>query len=98
MDTAGQVGADGGNESTGLIAVNAGAFAQFAQQIFAGLFNKAQYRPQALFAPVLGIVAFAGALLVAVNRFDGGIDVDADLVKLDAAQLPDTFAQNAHHL
>jgi hypothetical protein len=55
------------------------AFAQLAQQIFAGFFDKAQYRTKTFFTAVFGIMALAGALLVAINRFDGGINVDANL-------------------
>jgi len=45
----------------------------------ARFFDKAQYRAQALFAAVLGIVALARALLVVVNCFNRGVDVDANL-------------------
>ena len=75
-----------------------GAFAQLADQILTGFFDKAQNRPQAQFAAVLGIVALSGALLVAVNGFDGGVDVDADPGILQTAQLPDPFAQDAGNL
>ena len=44
---------------------------------------------------MLGVVPFAGALLVAVNRFDSGVDVDPDPAILQTAQLPDPLAQDA---
>jgi hypothetical protein len=45
-------------------------------------------------AAVLCIVALDGALLVAKNSFDGGVDVDSDPGILQTAQLPDSLAQH----
>ena len=39
-------------------------------------------------------MAFAGALLVAKNSFDGGVDVDSDPGVLQTAQLPAPLAQH----
>ena len=75
-----------------------GAFAQFADQVFTGFFDKTQNRSQAQFTPVLGVVALSGALLVAVNRFDRGVDIDPDPGVAQTAQLPDAFAQDAAKL
>ena len=98
LDTAGQMVGDIGNKGGGFLARNGGAFAQFADQILMGLFDKTQNRPKTQLAAVLGVVTLASALLVAVNCFDGGVDVDPDPGILQAAQLPDPFAQDAADL
>jgi hypothetical protein len=55
------------NKGRRLLAANRCAFAKLSDQIFPGLFDKTQYRPQPLFAPVFCVVPFARPLLVAVN-------------------------------
>ena len=65
---------------------------------YSRVFNKAQDRPQALLAPVLCVVSLARPLLIAVNSLYRGIDVDPDLIKLNATKLPDPLAKNAHDL
>lgn len=76
---------------------NGRVFAPFFGQVFAGLFDKAYQRTKRLLASLVCIVALASAVLVAINCFDGPIDVDAGPVKLEITKLPDGFAKNTHH-
>ena len=46
----------------------------------------------------LGIVTLSSTLLVAVDCFDGGINVDVALIKLITTQLPEAFTKDAQLL
>ena len=96
LDAAGKVLVEAFDKLGGFFTVNGCAFTKFAQQIFSGFFDKAQDRTKSFFAAMLCIVAFTGTLLVAINGFHGGIDVDANLIKLKSAQLPDALSKDAH--
>ena len=43
-------------------------------------------------------MTFSGALLTAINGFEGSIDVYVDLAKLEIVQLSDSFTKDAHHV
>jgi len=97
-NTAGQLGFGLENKGSVLFAAERFAFSKLSDKTFSGLFNETKYWPVSFLAPMFGVVTFAAALLVAVQRLDCGVDIDADPVITDAQLLPYPFTQNAHEL
>ena len=98
LHTAGKMVFNIGDKPRGLFGRHGGAPAQFAEKIFMGFLDKGQQRPQTRFAAMLGIVALSGTLRLPVDGLYRGVDVDPDPGLSQTAQLPDPFAQDAHHL
>ena len=72
--------------------------AKLADQILASFIDKTKNGPQCLFTAVFHIVPFAAALLIAKDRFYGGIDTDTDFSIIDIAKLPNPLAKRADNL
>ncbi len=74
------------------------SLAQLAAQIFPGLVNEGKHGTIPLLATMFWVMAFAGSLLVPVNRLYGRVDVNMDIGILKPANLPYPIPESGNEI
>jgi hypothetical protein len=98
FDAPRQVALDCSNEGSRLLPVQDIPFPEFAKEALPGFIYKTQHRTVGFLPSMSSVVSHTPALLVAIDRFGGGIDAEMDHTVSQATQLPGTLPQSTVHL
>jgi len=98
FDTAGQIPVDALNESGGIFPAKGFTLSQFTQEVFSSFIDEPQDGAVSFFAPVLGVMALAGALLISVDGLNGGVQTYMDPTIIIPALLPNPLTHHRHDI